>query len=90
MFVIVKDETEPEQLRKLFVGGLNYDSTEESLRKYFDQFGDVNDCVVMRDSQQRYFTYGRIQFCMPFHTYHTFHSVKNRNEKFLVVVSTPH
>ena len=33
----------------MFVGGLNWDTTEESLRKYFGQFGPVSACTVMRD-----------------------------------------
>ena len=33
----------------MFVGGLNWDTTEESLRKYFGQFGPVSSCTVMRD-----------------------------------------
>lgn len=32
--------------RKLFVGGLSWESTQESLSKYFSRFGDVIDCVV--------------------------------------------
>ncbi|PKI83232.1 hypothetical protein MVES1_003221 [Malassezia vespertilionis] len=34
---------------KMFVGGLNWDTTEEGLRKYFGQFGPVSSCTVMRD-----------------------------------------
>ncbi|WFC97888.1 hypothetical protein MYAM1_000610 [Malassezia yamatoensis] len=34
---------------KMFVGGLNWDTSEESLRKYFGQFGPVSSCTVMRD-----------------------------------------
>lgn len=33
----------------MFVGGLNWDTTEENLRKYFGQFGPVSACTVMRD-----------------------------------------
>ena len=32
---------EPEQHRKLFVGGLNFDTTSEGLKSYFSKFGDV-------------------------------------------------
>ncbi|KAL4401702.1 translation regulator [Malassezia pachydermatis] len=35
---------------KMFVGGLNWDTDEESLRRYFGQFGPVTACTVMRDS----------------------------------------
>ena len=33
---------EPEQQRKLFVGGLNFDTQESALREYFMQYGDVS------------------------------------------------
>lgn len=37
---------EPEQLRKLFIGGLSFETTEESLRAHFEQWGTLTDCVV--------------------------------------------
>nr|XP_051676087.1 heterogeneous nuclear ribonucleoprotein A1-like [Oryctolagus cuniculus] len=40
---------EPEQLRKLFIGGLSFETTDESLRSHFEQWGTLMDCVVMRD-----------------------------------------
>ncbi|KAM4689288.1 heterogeneous nuclear ribonucleoproteins A2/B1 isoform 2-T3 [Discoglossus pictus] len=42
-------EREKEQYRKLFIGGLSFETTEESLRKYYEQWGKLTDCVVMRD-----------------------------------------
>ncbi|PWY98856.1 RNA-binding domain-containing protein, partial [Testicularia cyperi] len=36
--------------RKMFVGGLNWDTTEDSLRRYFSQFGEVGNCTIMRDN----------------------------------------
>uniref|UniRef100_A0A8C5L049 Heterogeneous nuclear ribonucleoprotein A1 n=1 Tax=Jaculus jaculus TaxID=51337 RepID=A0A8C5L049_JACJA len=39
---------EPEQQRKLFIGGLNFETTEEGLRNHFQQWGTLTDCVVMR------------------------------------------
>ncbi|KAG2215967.1 hypothetical protein INT45_001283 [Circinella minor] len=33
----------------MFIGGLNWETTDETLRTYFSQFGEVADCVVMRD-----------------------------------------
>ncbi|XP_027444949.1 heterogeneous nuclear ribonucleoprotein A1-like [Zalophus californianus] len=49
--IMSKSETpkEPEQLRKLFVGGLSFETTDESLRSHFEQWGTLTDCVVMRD-----------------------------------------
>ncbi|XP_039602634.1 heterogeneous nuclear ribonucleoprotein A1-like isoform X2 [Polypterus senegalus] len=40
---------EPEQLRKLFIGGLSFETTDESLRAHFEKWGTLTDCVVMRD-----------------------------------------
>nr|XP_039325049.1 heterogeneous nuclear ribonucleoprotein A1-like [Saimiri boliviensis boliviensis] len=40
---------EPEQLRMLFIGGLSFETTKESLRSYFEQWGTLTDCMVMRD-----------------------------------------
>ncbi|XP_034170225.1 heterogeneous nuclear ribonucleoprotein A1a [Pangasianodon hypophthalmus] len=40
---------EPEQMRKLFIGGLSFETTDESLRAHFEQWGTLTDCVVMRD-----------------------------------------
>uniref|UniRef100_A0A671KI90 Heterogeneous nuclear ribonucleoprotein A1a n=1 Tax=Sinocyclocheilus anshuiensis TaxID=1608454 RepID=A0A671KI90_9TELE len=37
------------QLRKLFIGGLSFETTDESLRAHFEQWGALTDCVVMRD-----------------------------------------
>lgn len=44
---------EPEQMRKLFIGGLDYKTSEETLKKHFDKFGEVLDCVVMREPQSK-------------------------------------
>ena len=41
-----RDAKEPEQLRKLFIGGLSFETTEESLRAHFEQWGTLTDCVV--------------------------------------------
>ncbi|XP_004289979.1 PREDICTED: heterogeneous nuclear ribonucleoprotein 1-like [Fragaria vesca subsp. vesca] len=34
---------------KLFIGGLAWDTTEEKLTDYFNQYGDVSQAVIMRD-----------------------------------------
>ena len=47
------DNEEPEQFRKLFIGGLDYKTTEDTLRSHFDQWGEIVDCVVMRDPQSK-------------------------------------
>ncbi|KIO06750.1 hypothetical protein M404DRAFT_138122 [Pisolithus tinctorius Marx 270] len=37
----------------MFIGGLNWDTTDESLRNYFSQFGKVDACTIMRDAAGR-------------------------------------
>lgn len=44
---------EPEQFRKLFIGGLDYNTTEDTLRAHFEAWGEIVDCVVMRDPQSK-------------------------------------
>lgn len=44
---------EPEQMRKLFIGGLDYKTSEATLKQHFERFGDVTDCVVMREPQSK-------------------------------------
>ncbi|PLB50485.1 RNA-binding domain-containing protein [Aspergillus steynii IBT 23096] len=34
----------------MFIGGLNWETTDQSLKDYFSQFGEVQECTVMRDS----------------------------------------
>lgn len=34
---------------KIFVGGLSWQTTTETLRQYFSRYGDVVDCMVMKD-----------------------------------------
>ena len=44
---------EAEQFRKLFIGGLSYETTEDSLKGYFEKWGNIVDCVVMRDGNTK-------------------------------------
>ncbi|XP_056305785.1 RNA-binding protein 38 [Danio aesculapii] len=44
---IQKDTT----FTKIFVGGLPYHTTDASLRKYFETFGDIDEAVVITDRQ---------------------------------------
>jgi RNA recognition motif-containing protein len=34
---------------KIFVGGLPYHTTDETLRKFFERFGDIEEAVVITD-----------------------------------------
>lgn len=40
--------TESEALRKIFIGGLNWETQEEDLKEYFSQWGTIVDCVIMK------------------------------------------
>ncbi|KZV85476.1 hypothetical protein EXIGLDRAFT_775529 [Exidia glandulosa HHB12029] len=37
----------------MFVGGLNWDTSDDGLRNYFSQFGKVDACTIMRDQTGR-------------------------------------
>lgn len=39
----------PEQFRKLFIGGLSYETDEKSLKAHFETYGEITDCIVMKD-----------------------------------------
>jgi len=38
-------------MSKLFIGGLSYDTTEESLREAFEKFGEVTEAKVIFDRE---------------------------------------
>ncbi|XP_068621994.1 heterogeneous nuclear ribonucleoprotein A1, A2/B1 homolog [Battus philenor] len=44
---------EPEHLRKLFIGGLDYRTTDNSLKEFYEQWGEIVDVVVMKDPQTK-------------------------------------
>ncbi|KAF8645624.1 hypothetical protein AX16_007706 [Volvariella volvacea WC 439] len=45
-----KKPSEMHDAGKMFIGGLNWDTTDEGLRNYFSQFGKVDACTIMRDA----------------------------------------
>ncbi|XP_078333367.1 uncharacterized protein LOC111108192 isoform X1 [Crassostrea virginica] len=47
------DDPEAEQYRKLFIGGLSYETTDSTLKTYFEKWGTITDCVVMTDPQTK-------------------------------------
>ncbi|XP_026774394.1 heterogeneous nuclear ribonucleoprotein A0-like [Pangasianodon hypophthalmus] len=52
-----------DQLCKLFVGGLNVQTTSEGLRAHFEQYGQLNDCVVVQnDHLQRSRCFGFVTY----------------------------
>lgn len=46
-------EDQPEHMRKIFVGGLDYISTDDSMQSYFSEFGEIQDVIVMRHPQTK-------------------------------------
>ncbi|XP_008103097.2 heterogeneous nuclear ribonucleoprotein A0 [Anolis carolinensis] len=44
---------ESSQLCKLFIGGLNVQTTEAGLREYFEAYGTLTDCVVVLNPQTK-------------------------------------
>ncbi|KAI8493553.1 heteroproteinous nuclear ribonucleoprotein [Branchiostoma belcheri] len=48
-----EDRRENEQQRKLFIGGLSYETNEDGLKAHFGQHGEIVDVVVMRDPNSR-------------------------------------
>ncbi|CAB3403708.1 unnamed protein product [Caenorhabditis bovis] len=51
---------------KMFIGGLSWQTTAEGLRDYFSRFGEVNECMVMRDpATKRARGFGFITFVDP-------------------------
>ena len=38
-----------QELGKIFVGGLSRETTTGTLKEYFERFGEISDCVVMKD-----------------------------------------
>ena len=42
-----------EEFCKLFLGGLHPTTTEDEVKEYFSKYGDIVDCIVMRDPQTK-------------------------------------
>lgn len=41
---------EEDERGKLFVGGLSWETTQENLQRYFARYGEIIDCVVMKNN----------------------------------------
>ena len=50
---MANDQNGEDRLKKIFVGGLNRSTTNDSLRAYFDRYGEMSDCVVIVDPQTK-------------------------------------
>lgn len=44
-------ELDDHEKGKLFVGGLSWETTQENLQRYFGRYGEVIDCVVMKNNE---------------------------------------
>jgi RNA recognition motif-containing protein len=56
-------ESQDEQERKLFVGGLNKEQTNEDyLKTYFQSYGSIVDCCIMKDMNKQSRGFGFILF----------------------------
>lgn len=53
IFVRFQEIRELEHLRKLFIGGLDYRTTDESLKGHFEKWGKIVDVVVMKDPKTK-------------------------------------
>lgn len=50
----------------MFIGGLSWETTHDSLMRYFSQYGQVVDCVVMKNPETgRSRGFGFITFADP-------------------------
>ncbi|XP_057566023.1 heterogeneous nuclear ribonucleoproteins A2/B1-like [Hippopotamus amphibius kiboko] len=52
-FPLKREKRDDEQIHKLFIGGLRLETTEVRLRNYYQQWGKLTDCVVLRDPASR-------------------------------------
>lgn len=56
---------EADEHAKLFVGGLSRVTNTEGLKRYFEKFGEIRDCVVMYDPEGRSRCFGFVTFENP-------------------------
>lgn len=63
---------------KIFVGGLPYHTTDSSLRKYFEVFGEIEEAVVITDRQtgkSRGYGFVSIPLLQPWLTFNSGHGL---------------
>ncbi|CAK9295963.1 unnamed protein product [Gordionus sp. m RMFG-2023] len=60
------EERENLENGKMFVGGLSWQTSTESLREYFSKFGEVEECMIMKDpATKRSRKFGFVTFVDP-------------------------
>lgn len=75
-------------MRKLFIGGLDYRTTDDSLKAYFEQYGEIVDVVVMKDPKtKRSRGFGFVAFSQ---AYMVDKAQKNRPHKVKLFYSFPY
>ena len=47
---IKPENPEAENMRKIFTGGLNRETTDDEMKAYFGKFGEITDCIILKDS----------------------------------------
>ncbi|XP_033107491.1 DAZ-associated protein 1-like isoform X2 [Anneissia japonica] len=47
--VLNKSMASDDEVGKVFVGGISWETTKESIRAYFSKYGELSDCVLMHD-----------------------------------------
>ena len=48
--MVTPNSESDEQFRKIFIGGLSLNTTDDSLKDYLSKYGNIVDIVVMKDS----------------------------------------
>ncbi|XP_045461486.1 heterogeneous nuclear ribonucleoprotein 27C isoform X5 [Harmonia axyridis] len=51
MLRVKQEILEEDEKGKLFVGGLSWETTQDNLQRYFARYGEVIDCVVMKNAE---------------------------------------
>uniref|UniRef100_A0A0E9VS77 RRM domain-containing protein n=1 Tax=Anguilla anguilla TaxID=7936 RepID=A0A0E9VS77_ANGAN len=46
----------------MFIGGLSWQTSPDSLRDYFSKFGEIRECMVMRDPDDETLQRVRIRY----------------------------
>ncbi|CAH0553180.1 unnamed protein product [Brassicogethes aeneus] len=66
MLRIPQEVMDDDEKGKLFVGGLSWETTQDNLQRYFSRYGEVIDCVVMKNAESgRSRGFGFVTFADP-------------------------
>ena len=59
------ESNQDDRLKKLFVGGIPRDTSDDTLKEYFGEYGEMSDCVVIRDSAKASRGFGYVTYVDP-------------------------